>query len=407
MKRNKTLATAVIYLCCNGSSCFVPSAVVRARRKNRQQHTSSLQDISSEDVSVRSSTPLPLQRRNSRHCRRRHDETVTTAAGVEKLFSLTLWRSTSSSFVRISKQRTSSHEVTISTTDLPSIDCEWACQSDVEILQLRQMKLLLHTDLQPILNSNLHETYPDVYGDLRLLRFLRKSKERDANSASLRYRSFLKWRIEEKVDSIRAMVENACNNSQSLEPSDEKLQTLAEYFPCNFEYMLQEPTDDSRKDIHGAVRPAILHIGNFDTTRITAKIQSSESDVSLRDFLNYWIYLYEAIHRHLYHQSIRVQKMTFLDEVCDLTNLSIKQFSPAFVTKVMKPWLKMTQSHYPETTRRIYVLKPPAIVNFAWRLVTPLLSQGTVDKIQIVGDFEGSADDFCKSTKTDCSSKLL
>lgn len=99
--------------------------------------------------------------------------------------------------------------------------------------------------------------------------------------------------------------------------------------------------------------------------------------------------------------------MTFLDEVCDLTNLSIKQFSPAFVTKVMKPWLKMTQSHYPETTRRIYVLKPPAIVNFAWRLVTPLLSQGTVDKIQIVGDFEGSADDFCKSTKTDCSSKLL
>jgi len=37
-----------------------------------------------------------------------------------------------------------------------------------------------------------------------------------------------------------------------------------------------------------------------------------------------------------------------------------------------------------ETTRKIIVLNPPTIVNLAWNLVTPLLSQGTVDKISFV-----------------------
>ena len=88
--------------------------------------------------------------------------------------------------------------------------------------------------------------------------------------------------------------------------------------------------------------------------------------------------------------------MIFLDEVCDLTSLSIQQFNPYFVTKVMKPWLRMTQAYYPETTRRIYVLNPPGIINLAWKLVTPLLSQGTVDKIRFVKKFDGTADEFCK-----------
>jgi len=62
------------------------------------------------------------------------------------------------------------------------------------------MKHLLRSELKMIADNNLHERYPDVYSDLRLMRFLRKSKERDVVSAAERYRSFLEWREKNEVD---------------------------------------------------------------------------------------------------------------------------------------------------------------------------------------------------------------
>lgn len=269
------------------------------------------------------------------------------------------------------------------------------------------MKLLLHSEVKTITNNNLHEKYPDVYSDLRLLRFLRKSKERDIVSAVERYRSFLKWREVNEVDKIRAMIEegNDSRDSSSFAPTDKRLQTVAAYFPMNFDFVVQE-MNESMKGENAAVKPAILYIGQFDTRGITEKILAPDSEIVLEDFLNYWIFLYESIHVTLYQQSIQTGQMVYLDEVCDLSGLSLQQFSPSFVTKVMNPWLKMTQANYPETTRRIFVLHPPAIVKIAWRLVTPLLSKGTIDKIRFVRKFDGSADDFVKSGASESASEI-
>ncbi len=272
---------------------------------------------------------------------------------------------------------------------------------------LQQMKLLLHSEMKNITNNNLHEKYPDVYSDLRLLRFLRKSKERDIVSAVERYRSFLKWRELNEVDKIRAMIEegNGSRSSNSFTPTDKRLQTVEAYFPMNFDFVLQE-MNETMKGENAAVTPAILYIGQFDTRGITEKILAPDSEIVLEDFLNYWIFLYESIHVTLYQQSIQTGQMVFLDEVCDLSALSLQQFSPSFVTKVMNPWLKMTQANYPETTRRIYVLHPPTIVKVAWKLVTPLLSQGTIDKIRFVRKFDGSADEFAKSGASESASEI-
>ena len=213
------------------------------------------------------------------------------------------------------------------------------------------------------------------------------------NSAAGRYRSFLQWREKNKVDEIRDMIED-CGGS--FTPTSVRLQVVASYFPMNFEYLAQE-TDTFNLGDKPVVKPAILNVGEFDTRGITEKILSSNSDVALEDFLNYWIFLYESIHLILYQQSIQFGQMTFLDEVCDLSGLSLQQFSPSFVSRVMSPWLKMTQAYYPETTRRIFILHPPAIIKIAWKLVTPLLSQGTIDKIRFVRKFDGSADEFVES----------
>ena len=342
-----------------------------------------------------------LEQQLNRQRRRRinHQESRITAAGAESLFSLSLWSFFSESSFKPIRKDVNSYIDNTHRADLPPIDCGWACHSDEEKIQLQQMKLLLGAEMKVVVNSKLHRLYPDVYSDLRLLRFLRKSKERDIVSSSERYRSFLKWREENNVDKIRAMVESNHGESSFI-PPDDSLQRVAAYFPMKFDYVIGSATDSdegSSKESN-TVRPAILYVGSFDTFGISERIKATESNISLDDFLNYWIYLYESIHFHLYQQSIHFGKMMFLDEVCDLSGLSLQQFSPYFVTKVMKPWLKMTQSNYPETTRRIYILKPPAIVNLAWNLVAPLLSQGTVDKIRFEKKFKGTADDFCDNS---------
>eukprot|EP00984_Skeletonema_dohrnii_P007286 scaffold2641_cov110-Skeletonema_dohrnii-CCMP3373.AAC.10 len=330
--------------------------------------------------------------RTGRRRRRRytfiHQESYVTAAGAESLFSLSWWPF---SYEMATKSSTIHNEQYLNSLDLPSIDCSWACVSNTEQIQLQQMKLLLRSELKMITDVNLHEKHPDVYSDLRLLRFLRKSKDRDVTSAAERYRSFLQWREQNEVDSIRDMVED-CNGS--FTPTAVRLQTVASHFPMNFDYLVQE-TDELNEGDKSLVKPAILNVGEFDTRGITEKILASNSDdVELEDFLNYWIFLYESIHLRLYQQSLQFGQMTFLDEVCDLSGLSLQQFSPSFGTKVMSPWLKMTQAYYPETTRRIYILHPPAIIKVAWKLVTPLLSQGTIDKIRFVRKFDGSANEF-------------
>ena len=335
------------------------------------------------------------QRRRKR--RRRyimHQESHKTAAGVESLFSL---RSLFSTYAYTQKRQTpyADHRDDGSTVeDLPSIDCEWACNSEDEQVQLQQMKLLLKSEMQSVVDEDLHTTYPDVYSDLRLLRFLRKSKVRDVISSAERYRSFLEWRKLNNVDTIRAMVEES-DTPSSFVPLDSRLQSVSTYFPMKFDYVVGSEDNDKNKRNKNFQPVSILYIGSFDTTGISEEIKSTQSTISVDTFLKYWIYLYESIHFHLYQQSIHTGEMIFLDEVCDLSGLSIQQFSAYFVTKVMKPWLKMTQSYYPETTRRIYVLNPPSIVNLAWKLVTPLLSQGTVDKIRLEKKFNGSADEFC------------
>ena len=338
---------------------------------------------SDDDEGARSSSPRrPKISRKGRRRRQRYtliDESHTTAAGVESLFSLRWWpfsyeRATSNSSVVHDDLNVNSLD------DLPPIDCSWACVSNTEKIQLQQMKLLLQSELKMITNVNLHEKYPDVYSDLRLLRFLRKSKDRDVNSAADRYRSFLQWREKNKVDDIRDMIED-----YSFTPTCARLQAVSSHFPMNFDYLAEE--SDELNVLLGdkpVVKPAILNVGEFDTRGITEKILASDSDVVLEDFLNYWIFLYESIHLILYIQSIQFGQMVYLDEVCDLSGLSLRQFSPSFVSKVMSPWLKMTQAYYPETTRRIFILHPPAIIKVAWKLVTPLLSQGTIDKIRFV-----------------------
>jgi hypothetical protein len=265
----------------------------------------------------------------------------------------------------------------------------WACSDADEERRLAAMKIILEKDLEALKlrtmvmpNGRIRkavDVFPDVYSDLRMLRFLRKDKIQDPVMAALRYHEFLQWRSQNDIDSIRLLVES----SPFEVPS--RLSRVGGLLPCIFR---AEPSQDG-------VVPVLLEVGAWDSVTIATLIRNNE--LALSTFLEYWIFIFESLHKHLYEESIRNKQIVQIDEVCDLKGMGLAQFSPGFISTVMKPWLQLTQSNYPETAKRIIFLNPPNILFVVWKLVTPMASPGTVAKVSLNSDFKGTGKDYYRN----------
>ena len=259
----------------------------------------------------------------------------------------------------------------------------WACTDEDEIERVAIMKALCQEELESIsrtkisisnsddrrrsANVNLIEAFPDVYSDFRLLRFLRKDATQNPASAASRYNNFVAWRRQYKVDEIRAQVENA--------PFSPPLKTrvIADFMPNEFQPN-GSPSERTSRSI-------VLKAGAWQTSEIAHLIRDKK--LSFSTFLNYWIYMFESLHLKLYQDCMQQQQMVRTDVIGDLTGLSLSQFSPSFVTTVLRPWLSMTQANYPETTSRILLWNPPRILSVVWGIVAPMASPGTVAKVRL------------------------
>ena len=182
----------------------------------------------------------------------------------------------------------------------------WACDNPEEERRLAAMKIILEKDLKVLesktitirnnkngssRNVKLVQAFPDVYSDFRMLRFLRKDKEQDPVSAAVRYREFLKWRATNNVDeNVRVLID-----SNPFQPPPE-LSAVASYLPCEFR---AEPSMDG-------IVPVLLKVGDWDTTSITQLIRSKDSSkgssnsLTIDSFLQYWAFMFDSLHWHLY-----------------------------------------------------------------------------------------------------------
>jgi hypothetical protein len=182
---------------------------------------------------------------------------------------------------------------------------------------------------------SLVDAFPDVYSDFRLLSFIRKDKVQDPVAAAKRYRDFIRSRKESNHDELRLQVQ-----THLFRPPPE-LAVVNSFFPCEFR-------EESAK--YGMV-PVLLHVGAWDTVSIIRSIRHNKLSLSI--FLQYWAYMFDSLHLHLYRESMTHKQMIFIDEICDLSQMSLSQFSPSFVSNVLKPWIRLTQANYPETAKRI------------------------------------------------------
>lgn len=262
---------------------------------------------------------------------------------------------------------------------------EWACPDIDEKSRLAEMKYLLKDEfanlskkvvsIQGVGTKSVTEAFPDVYSDFRLLRFLRKDKVQDPACAADRFRNFVRWRERNDIDSLRALVQE---KPFGPPPS---LHLVDDYIPCDF------CEDDTSEAV-----PMLLHVGDWDTGGIAAQIESN--GLSMETFLTYWAYMFESLTKRLHEDSMKCETMLRTNQICDLTKLNLKQFSPSFVRSVMKPWLSLTQNNYPETAKTIVFIRPPRIMSFVWNLVTPFVSPGTVAKVQMNRKFKGTCEEF-------------
>ncbi|CAB9527709.1 SEC14-like protein 1 [Seminavis robusta] len=247
---------------------------------------------------------------------------------------------------------------------------------DKELEALATMRVLLEKDFQHLKDKtvvlpdgqecHVLTQFPDVYGDIRMLRFLRKDRAKNPVSASISYRKFLRWRRDNDVDLVRAQVEVYPYKVPS------KLQVISNLLPCDF-------------DGHSFEDSVLisLYVGQWQTSDLARLIIQDDNELSLQDFLLYWTYNFEPLHKQLHAKSAAQKTMVFVNANSDLDGFRIQQLSPSFISIVLKPWVQQLQANYPETAKRIDVIHPPRVVALLWKLITPLLSPGTVAKIRI------------------------
>ena len=244
--------------------------------------------------------------------------------------------------------------------------------------------------LQAMLTADLPDAssaawYPEVHGEARLLRFLRKSKG-DATKASSRYREMLEWRRVANVDAVRDALVQEC-----MQPSDlahfspmQRMMPVTIWADAQLSTELAAATN-LRLQQRGL---QIFHIGRWDSRSLVAAKRSGE--LTQEDFMEHWVYANEYVSLELERLSQERGTVAGLQLVCDFRGSSLRQVSRSFFGMVT-PWAAMSQDNYPSTSEDIVFLNTPGFVTAIWGLISPMIGQQTQSRIRFASASAGTS----------------
>lgn len=148
--------------------------------------------------------------------------------------------------------------------------------------------------------EDLQARVPDAYGNLRMLRFLRKSKNQDAGSSAKRFVKYLRWRKEFQVDSvIRPLLDSESGYNDILD------RRVVAFINENFGAEIRN--EGQLKNV-GEVH---LDVGRWRGDVLLKAID--DGSLTLTAFLYYWTLLYERIHLRLYERTLLDGQLAFID----------------------------------------------------------------------------------------------
>mmetsp|Transcript_17460 Transcript_17460/g.35467 ORF Transcript_17460/g.35467 Transcript_17460/m.35467 type:complete len:561 (+) Transcript_17460:142-1824(+) len=308
-------------------------------------------------------------------------------------------------------------------------DLEWMTEAERE--QVRSLREKLSADMigQP--------PWPELTGDIRLLRYVRKYHG-DLDRAADAYRQSLAWRATNDVDMIR---EDIVRNTLSVEdvvegkakyldaPSSAEIPpeiasrkdlvlrriTLSEdtqkapstarilfraitnsaswlarrespeYLNTGEKYLQKAPLEVCYGLAKGGEGDLVQYLrsGIWDTKALGAAWTNGKLDRGR--FLRFWAYMAEIISLQCERESRRQGRLVRVMELVDVCGCSADQVSKSFF-KLFRPWVKFVQRHYPETNSIIFFVRAPRVFSVLWKLLcsVQILDENTLGKVRFV-----------------------
>ena len=261
--------------------------------------------------------------------------------------------------------------------------------------KIAEMRRQLSADLAAL------PPWPELVGDIRLLRYLRKCNG-ESEAAVRLYQSTIVWRRENDVDRIREdIVQNrltiqdivngrvqflmldeanmtAAPNGQLFNATQDDLirsgKRILDFLPIELAYGFSEETGEMVQ---------YLSAGRWNTRGIGSAWM--EGRINREEFLRFWVYIAEVISIEADRLSRRQRRLTRVHEIVDVSGCSVGQVSKSFF-KLLKPWVQFVQSHYPETNRDILFCRTPFIFSFLWSVseATPATHSLTHHKTETI-----------------------
>jgi len=225
-------------------------------------------------------------------------------------------------------------------------DCLPICEPD-ELQQLQTLRTLVSVP------SPAHER-ADVYGDVRLLRFLRKHSTPAA--ASERYKEMLTWRTETRLDTDALTYGQPVCEIASHE-------VLFRYMPV--ETAVSWAGGDSEAARGDAVM--CMQLGGWDTHGLVDAV--SAGTVTEEQFEQYWARVNELVQLSLDAASRRHGRLAGMTLICDFRGTSWRQFSRPFLG-LMKRWAQLSE-FYPSTSTEILFLHAPSFFSCSGSSFSP------------------------------------
>jgi hypothetical protein len=205
--------------------------------------------------------------------------------------------------------------------------------------------------------------FPEVVGNLRILRFLRGHKF-NVEVASDMYRNMLRWRKRHGVDAVRQQIVQG-----GLRPSDYPgYERFVRFYPSAV---------DVCRDKKG--RPvAIERVGAIQPKKML-------SCFSLAEWLRFHIFCCEFTSLMLQRLSEQHGRLVRILLLYDLEGCGPQHLRTKAGIDVFRRTVAITQDNYPETMEDCFLVNVPRIFTMAWSLLKSALAERTVSKIQILG----------------------
>ncbi|KAF4673403.1 monooxygenase [Perkinsus olseni] len=213
---------------------------------------------------------------------------------------------------------------------------------------------------------------PEVFGDVRLLMFLRVAKN-DPQKAATQFKEFLVWRRERNVDDIRADILEKKMSFDEV-PNIKKASYYLPFNPC-----LRDPTGEPSRAKDGSFIYC-ERLGMIETNGFVGEVSDDE-------FSEMFIYLSELGQLLIHDHHNRTGELASFMLAIDVGGAPTASWANPKLCKAVVNRMgsagRLRETFYPGQVSKVCFLNAPWIFDTFFKLLRPFLPKDSLSKVKI------------------------